>query len=251
MEILASFGPILRYNFDGTFISSMKVDGYVNSFIKTGDTYWINLGMCKLADDGRLLKVFEDGTVIEKFLPFKEDWATIVEQCFSRSGDMISFRECFSHSVYRITDNGPVETTVINFGKHAIPPKIYGRDMRSALDALRSKGYASIEKYLENNKFIYIYFRVIQYGKDVDNYHWLVNKNTGNSVLQKLSDDDPLWAIMENAKILTDDDKLVFMANAQKLKESIDPFFNSANNIRDSLSEDSNPVIVSLKINDF
>ena len=249
VEILGS-GQILRYNYDGTFISSIKIGGFPNSFIKTGNTYWINLGMCKLAGDGRLLKVSEDGTVVEKFLPFKKDWATIVEQCFTRSGDMISFKEYLSRSVYRITDDGPVETTIIDFGKYAIPKNLYGRNMPSALDALRSKSYVTIEKYLENNKFIYIFFK-IKYGNDSDLYHWLVNKNTENSVLQKLSVDDPLWAMMENAKVLTDDDELIFMANAQHLKESTDPFFNSTDSILDSLSEESNPVIISVKINDF
>jgi hypothetical protein len=56
---------------------------------------------------------------------------------------------------------------------------------------------------------------------------------------------------MEEAKILTTDDKLVFMIDAQKIKECTDPFFNSANINKSSLSEDANPVIVKLKINDF
>ena len=253
VEVLETYGPILRYKYDGTFISSMKVDGFANSFIKTGDTYWINRGMNhELASDGRLFKVSEDGTVIDRFLPLKTHWPSITEQCFSRSGNIISFKECLSHLVYRIIDDGPVKTTVIDFGKYDIPQYLYSRDFPAAIDALRSKGYASIEKYLENNKFIYIFFRVTQYGKNTDIYnHWLVNKNTGNSVLQKLSHDDPLWVMMENAKVLTDDDKLIFIANAQMFKECIDPFFNNTNLTMASLSEESNPVIVSLQINDF
>ena len=251
VEILASFGPILRYKYDGTFISSMKIDGFANSFIKTGNTYWINHGMGEMAGDGRLVKVSEDGTVVEKYLPFKGDWATVSEQCFSRSGDMISFKELFSNSVYRITDDGPIETMVIDFGKYAIPKSLYGRDFPYALDVLRSKGYASIEKYLENGRFIYIFFRVIQNGAKVNYYHWLVNKNTGSCVLHKLSDENPVSVMMENAKILTADNKLIFIANAQMLKVCIDPFFSNKNLTMDYLSEESNPVIVSLQINDF
>jgi len=57
--------------------------------------------------------------------------------------------------------------------------------------------------------------------------------------------------MMEEAKILTADNELVFLANVPLLLKCTDPFFNSVIDISNSLSEESNPVIVSLRIKDF
>ena len=254
VEVLASDGQILRYNYDGTFISSQNFDGYPQSFIKAGSTYWFNHGVGKLTVEGRLLKVSEDGTVIEKFLPIETDWFGASEQNFTRCGDIINFKEAFSHTVYRITNNGPVEATVIDFGKYALPKDVYSMNQFTIFDELQNRGWANIYRFLENEQFIYILFLIQQNGvNDVGHYyyHWLVNKNTGNSVLQKLLHDDPLFYLIDRSIILTVDNELVCMANAQVLKECTDTFFNSININKDSLSEVSNPVIVSLKINNF
>jgi len=76
-----------------------------------------------------------------------------------------------------------------------------------------------------------------------------VNKKTGNRVLQKFSPE--MYDMIDNVGTLTADNKLIFMANAQMLKECTDPFFSNANIFSNSLSVESNPVIVSLQINDF
>lgn len=253
VEILTIDGLIMSYHYDGTFLSSRKIEGYPMSFIKTGDMYWCNLSPTPLAVDGRLIKVSGDGTVVEKHLPLKAEWPQFVNLSFSRSGVLISFRDFFSHTIYRITDNEPAVTTVIDFGKYAIPSNVYSSDFRVSREALYNKGYADIWMYLENDRFIYLYFIIIQKGNDTGFYHWLINKNTGNSVLQKLLEDDLLVKMMEieGAKIMTIDNELVFIVDASLLKDCTDPFFNSAKFNKKSLLDDSNPVIVTLTMNDF
>jgi hypothetical protein len=251
VEILASTGQILRYNYDGTFISSQHIDGFPTSFIKSSANYWLNLGVSKLNADGYLLKVSEEGSVIEKYFPLETEWFGLAERNFTRSGNIISFKEIFNHTVYRITNDGPVKTTMIDFGKYALPDNTYGRNQFAVVDELETKGWAYIYKYLENEQFVYVDFKVQQNHKAIGAYYWLINKKTGNSVIQKLSIDDPLFKMMEEAKILTTGNELVFLANAQMLKECTDPFFSNANNINYLLSVDANPVIVRLKINHF
>jgi len=250
VEILAPNGQLLRYDYEGRFLSNQNYEILAQSFIKAGTTYWFNLGVSKLNIDGRLLKVSEDGTVVEKFLPINTDWFGDFGPNFTRSGDVISFKEVFSHTVYRINDDGPVETTFINFGKYSLLKNIYERDPFTVLGDLDSKGWAHIYKYLENEQFVYIHF-IVQQNNEVIYYHWLVNKKTGNSVLQELLPDNPLYEMLEEAKILTAGNELVFLANAPILMKCTDPFFNKVNNIRNSLSEETNPVIVSLRIKDF
>jgi len=250
VEILAANGQLLQYNYEGQFISNQSYGFNALSFIKAGSTYWFNLGVSKLNSDGRLLKVSEDGTVVEKFLPLKTDWFGDFGPNFTRSGDVISFKEAFSHTVYRMTDDGPVETTFINFGKYGLLKNIYDRDQFIAFEELDRKGWANIYRYLENEQFVYIFF-IVQQNREVIYYHWLVNKNTGNSVLQTLLPDNPLYEMMEEAKILTADNELVFLANAPFLMKCTDPFFSGVIDISKSLSEESNPVIVSLRIKDF
>jgi len=69
--------------------------------------------------------------------------------------------------------------------------------------------------------------------------------------MQKFLPDDPLFEMLGGAKALTADNELVFMADAQLLKTCADPFFKNADIIADALPDDSNPVIISLVINDF
>ena len=57
--------------------------------------------------------------------------------------------------------------------------------------------------------------------------------------------------MMQEAKMLTADNNLVFIADALMLKDCADPFFNMNDNIKNSIPEDSNPFIVRLQINDF
>ena len=254
VEVLTSSGQILRYNYDGAYISGKNFDDEPQSFIKSGNTYWLNYGVGKLAVDGRLFKVSEDGTVIEKYLPLETDWFGAIEPNFTRCGDIISFKEVFSHTVYRITDNGPVEATIIDFGKYANPKDMYRANQFVIIDELRNRGWANIDKFLENEQFVFISFLIVQKGVNEAGfyfYHWLVNKNTRNSVLQKLSPDDPLFSLIDRAITLTVDNELVCMANAQMLKETTDPFFDRVKINKNSLSEASNPIIISLKINNF
>ena len=254
VDILAHRGQILRYDYDGTFISSRTYGNNPLSFVKTGTDYWFYIGVIPEAGEGRLIKISEDGTVVEKFLPVKTTWPIpfgIVKN-FTRCGNIITLNEYISHAVYRITKDGPMQTTVLNFGKYAIPHTVFEGDFETVTDKLSEKGCALIFKYLENERFVYVHFQTLQ-GEDFNGfYYWLVNKKTGNSVLQKFSQDDPLYKMMAEAQILTADDQLVFMVNAQMLKACTDLFFNHAVGVvRGSLSEDANPVIKTLKINEF
>ena len=250
VEIVAQSGQMMRYDYDGKFISKQNYDESLLSFIKTGNHYWFYTH--QITGDDRLMKVSGDGTVIAKFLPSKTNWMpVIVTNYFDQCGDWITWKDMFSHTVFRITDEGPVETTVIDFGKHAIPERLYKMDMRDAIQELNSKDYAGIFKYLENDQFIYLFFFIVGI-RDLpnDHYHWIVNKKTGNSVLHKLlpdshTSDDNLF---RGAKALTADNKLIFMMSTQMLN---DPFFSNADSIKSSLTEESNPVIVILQVNDF
>ena len=250
VEILAPKGQILRYGYDGNFISKQSYDESLLSFIKARDNYWFYTH--QMTGNERLMKVSEDGTVIVKYLPSKTDWMPIaINNYMDQCGYWITFKDMFSSTVYRITDDGPVETTVIDFGKHTIQEHFYQMDLSEALNELGKKGCAGILKYFENDQFIYLFFFIVrQADLPNDHYHWLVNKKTGNSVLHKLSSENSTEEddIHKGAKALTADNQLVFMMNKPMLN---DPFFSNAKNIKDSLSEESNPVIALLRINNF
>ena len=97
---------------------------------------------------------------------------------FTQCGNMIALNEYISHAVYCITDDGPVETTILNFGNYAIPNNIFEGDFETVTDKLSDKGCALILKFIENEKFVYVHFQTLQ-GEDFNDYfHWLVNKHT-------------------------------------------------------------------------
>ena len=248
IEILAPAGILLRYNYNGSFVSKQNYDQSLLSFIKTGTDYWFYTE--QTTGNERLMKVSEDGTVIAKFLPAKTNWMPYIEKKLIRCGEIISCKDIFSQTVYRITEDGPVETRVFDFGKYQIPERVYNMDMSDAFNELEDRDYAVIIKYLENKRFVYLYFEIIpKTDSPNDEYLWLVNKKTGNSVMQKFLPDDLLFEMIGSAKALTADNELVFMADAQLLKACADPFFK--NSIANALPDDSNPVIITLPINDF
>ena len=252
IEILTSPDLVQCYQYDGTFISKFHCDISPVSFVKTGANYWFNIGAIQEAFDGQLIKKSEDG-ISEKFLPVKTDWPLpfAIVRNFTQCGDITTFREYLSHTVYHISDNGPMEAIHFDFGKYAIPKDLYEGDFPDVLDDLDEKGCALIYNFLENEQFIYIFFQILKSEQMIGYYHWIVNKKSRNSVLQKFSPDDPIYQMMQGAKAITADNELIFMADAQILKTCTDLFFNHANQVGNTLTEDANPVIIHLKINDF
>ena len=256
VEILNPHGQILRYNYDGTFISKHNDEIFpasVVSFVKTGTNYWFNIGIVQEANEGQLIKKANDGIVTEKFLPVKTNWPLPfgIVRNFTQCGDITTFREYISHTVYHITDDGPIEAVFFDFGKYGIPKGVFEGDFPQVLDDWVEKGSAIIYNFLENERYIYTFFQILKNEEIIGNYHWILNKNSGNNVLQKFSSDDPIYQMLEGAKVITADNELVFMADAQILKTCTDPFFSNANRIGNSLVKDANPVIIHLKINNF
>lgn len=254
VEVTTEYGQILKYNYDGSFISSFNPGINAVSYIKIGTDYLFNIGVIKEAADGQLIKISEDGTVVEKFLPVKTSWQLPfgIAPCFSQCGTITTFKEYLSHIVYHITDHGPVKALIFDFGTYAIPNNIFEKDFEVVRNELGDKRLAFINKFFENERFVYVFFFLPNDDDVFENYHWLINKNTGNSVLQKFLPDDPLHSMLEIAQLLTADNELIFLANAQLLKETTNPFFsNHIQNIANAITDDSNPVIISLKINNF
>ena len=250
VEILAPAGIMLRFDYAGRFISKQNYDESLLSFIKTGVDYWFYTE--QIRGNEHLMKISENGKVMAKFLPAKTNWMPYIEKKLARCGEIISCKDIFSQTAYRITDDGPVETTIIDFGKYSIPDRVYNLEMADAFNELENRDYALIFNYLENEQFVYLYFVIIpETDSPNDDYLWLVNKKTGNSVMQKFLPDNPIFKMLGGAKALTADNELVFMADAQMLKACADPFFYNVNGIGESLSDDSNPVIITLNINDF
>ena len=251
IEILSQQGKMVRYNYDGTFESSHNYDKNATSFINTGNNYWFFLSAWQIGDE-RLIKISKDGIISKKFLPNKMNWIPIsLDRNFSKCGDTFTFKEMYYQSVYQITEDGPVEKTIIDFGIYQIPEQSYSKEFDMAMEELNTNGWITIDKYLENDQYIYLFFWLWKSDEKDTNFHWLINKKTKNSVLQHFTTENPLYEMMQEAKLLTSNNKLIFLADAQMLKTCTDTFFNTSTNFKSSLSEDDNPVIISLQINDF
>ena len=246
VEILDRNGKIIKFDYSGQFISSQSFGVDAFSFVKKDTDYWLYLGY-ENAERKRLMKVSEDGKNIDLFSPFQTNWFTITIQNFYRCGNLITYRDWCSHTLYHITDDGPVEKTIIDFGNYAFPKKVYQMKMETVLDNLRRNGMMIVDRYLENEQFVYLSFSKIQTGAPIKIYHWLVNKKTGNSVMQSFQANH----MMQKADILTEDNELVFITNSQMLRDCNDPFFKINDDMRKSITDESNPIIITFKINDF
>lgn len=251
VDILSSNGKIVSYTYDGKYLSTQNYDLPINSFVKIDNNYWFSLSTFVVGEK-RLCQVSEDGTILGEFLPKKNNWMSFgSEQNLYKSSNTISYKEMFSHETYKIV-NGDLRPGVsIDLGKYSIPAEAYSFDQMEGINFLNNKGWATIDKYMENEDFIYLFFLLWPNEDANDAYCWLINKKTQNSVLHYFSHDDPIYKMMGVAKVLTPNNELLFIVDPIMFEQCSDSFFCVDDKLNDSFAFDSNPLVIKMLINYF
>jgi len=106
------------------------------------------------------------------------------------------------------------------------------------INKLMEKEFLTIQKYLENDDYIYA---GIENGDITKFYHYLYNKKTSKAVLYEMNQDNPERLGLGTAKILTENNELL---------SSGSNLFSPSKDIP-TMDEKSNNVIVKLKIRNF
>jgi len=247
---------IYQYKSDGTFIDTLYTGTYAFSFTKDDDgNYWICKGPYGEENDikgkEQIYKINGKGELLKKYLPidniaFRNP---MPEESLTEVNGNLFFKIWFDNTVYRISDNGAEPVAIFDFKERSITKDILMTPPEQFINKLMEKEFLTIQKYLENDDYIYA---GIENGDVTKFYHYLFNKKTSKAVFYEMNKDNTFRMGLGTAKILTDKNELIFIGDPVILNELI----NSGNNLFSSakeipaMDEKSNNVIVKLKIRD-
>jgi len=127
---------------------------------------------------------------------------------------------------------------IFDFKGRSLPKDILMTPADQFINKLMEKEFLTIQKYLENDDYIYA---GIENGDITKFYHYLYNKKTSKAVLYEMNQDNPERLGLGTAKILTENNELL---------SSGSNLFSPSKDIP-TMDEKSNNVIVKLKIRNF
>ncbi|MGL5618604.1 MAG: 6-bladed beta-propeller, partial [Tannerellaceae bacterium] len=233
---LLGASEIYKYNYDGSFIDKRSTPFPAFSFcIDTDGNYWFYSGNNKTYNPDKLKKFDAAMKPLDQRLPADE---TILPWGFDnlkKNGAITTFVEGFNDTVYQIKDGEIAKAYAINFKDLALDKSAFPADPMDLIPFLRSKHYASIKNYLENDN--YAYFQIAEYppapSKNIGIYHWIFDKAANKNLLIKQDDEALQQSYLTAPQILTADNQLYFLGY---LPDS------------DLAAQDNNPSIISIDL---
>lgn len=231
------------YNNDGTFVSTLKIEGYPYSFTKWEDGSYL---FCKgqVADDNvkignaQLYKMDKEGVIKETYLPIEKNTAfrtPAPDESIQLSNGRIFFKTWFTGDVYEITKGGSRHVTTVDFKERAYEKNILEKSPDDFMKFLMSVNPYNIVRYLENDNFIYVYVTDANYQKF---YHLLHNKINGKTQITNAIRGDSKYPAIGPAKSLTPDNHLIFL---------IDPPIDSIQELPPT-TQNSNAILITFKV---
>lgn len=233
---LLGASEIYKYNYDGSFIDKRSTPFPAFSFcIDTDGNYWFYSGNNKTHNPDKLKKFDAAMKPLDQRLPADE---TILPWGFDnlkKNGAITTFVEGFNDTVYQIKDGEIAKAYTIDFKDLALDKSAIPTAPMDLIPFLRSKHYASIKNYLENDN--YAYFQIAEYppapSKNIGIYHWIFDKAANKNLLIKQDDEALQQSYLTAPQILTADNQLYFLGY---LPDS------------DLAAQDNNPSIVSIDL---
>lgn len=247
---------IYRYKNDGSFIDTLNVRTYAYSFVKDSEgNYWICKGPYdqenRFIGKEQVYKMNEFGEVLKKYLPLDNIAIStpMQEESLTEVNGSVFFKAWFDNTVYKISDNGAEAAVIFDFKERSLPKDILMTPADQFINKLMEKEFLTIQKYLENDDYIYA---GMENGEVTKFYHYLYNKETSKAVFYEMNQDNPERLCLGTAKILTEKNELIFIADPVILSELLSSgsnLFSTSKEIA-TMDEKSNNVIVKLKIRD-
>jgi len=242
---------IVKYAFDGTFISYIKIDGHPFAFAKMDDgKYLFSKGVVADSQIGnaQIYKTDESGKLIDTLLPVNNNAVKVPinENNFQLSNDKVYFKSWFNGNIYLVTKDDYRLSTKVDFKDHKLPDKILEKTTNEFMQLLNNLSYYSIEKYLENDRYIYLYISSFDY-KHFS--HILYDKKSKKYRKSSLPSDS-IYMGLEYAKELNSDNELIFISDINTLNEicSIKGITSINNKTIPQQTSNSDNAIIKLKI---
>lgn len=247
---------VYKYTNEGSFISKIKIVGYPYSFTKFNNgTYLFCKGQVEDENIGKAQLYISDetGNVKGTYLPIEKNTAfstPMRDKSIQISNGKVFFKTWFTGNIYVITEKGPSHVTTIDFKNKAYDKDILTKTPKEFMHFLVSSNPFNIDKYLENEKYIYVF---IMDANAENSYHLLYSKKSCKTLITKASRDNFNYSIIGSAKEITPNDELLFLIDSitiLDLRNTTNDAFDSRLNIS-SLTENSNSVLVRFRIRNF
>lgn len=177
VEVLAP-RKILRYDTEGKFIDSKPIPFSPCAFALADNGYWLANGRNGTDDDYAIR--LTDKSLKEKGCWLKGSYdIPIMEDNFGRS-PLPTFRESYSHLIYRLTPDSVELAYTIVCPEREIPADLYKGDPMEVFQKMHENDYILIKAFLESDDYIYMLMQEYNKGSEtVNDYHWVVDKKAG------------------------------------------------------------------------
>lgn len=212
---------IYTYDRSGKFIGKKPLSIPATSFTKTKQYYWFSTGRNGY-DKYSLFRTNHELKDIQKYIETPEVSVPIKESNFGK-GTVLTFKESFTHDIYRI-DNGDVKFSYkFDFLDSEIPDGMFEGDVMTLADKMSKNQYAMIRTYLENDRFIFMFIH--EYHEDIEDapsfYWWIINKTTNKDIVLSVSNED-IW-LLGNPQVLNGNNILYLVGYTDKKQNDINP----------------------------
>ncbi|SFB55937.1 6-bladed beta-propeller [Algoriphagus aquimarinus] len=210
---------------------------------------WFYSSYNMVAGDHRLFKANGQGEVLKELLPndFNEKMLPIDEQSFFEGDNAVLFRESFMTSVYELSEGDSLrEVYRFDFGATTVPESYWEMDAFAGFEMISKQGFSNLNFLQATEK--YLLADVVtqnESGQKKELYIW--NKSTNKEFKIVIDEDEQGYF---NSLIGLEGDQLVFISYAPYLVRNRETLNLSpeAKASLSSVTEDSNPVIIYVKI---
>ena len=219
IEIL---GPkkIYKYDITGEFIGKQDIDISATSFTKANGYYWFSTGRNGY-DKYTVFRTDEKLNEAKGYLEAEATRLPIKENNFGK-GTILTYKESFSHTVYKIQDGDLLPLHAFLFEGLEIPNGLLKGEMMEIIGKMAKTPFATIHTYLENENYIFIQAQEYLHGIEDDpiSYWWTIDKKNGNNfIFTVLPEDIELYG---NPQILTNEN-ILYCVGYPKQPETDNP----------------------------
>lgn len=250
---LSTFGnevEFSNYSFNNELNSKKRIDFNLYSFEQAKLGYWIYSGYNKEAGVYRLKLISKEGEFKKEFIKnsFNENILPMLEPVFFKGENDVLFRETLKSSIYTLSDSGPIEKYKFDFGSLQVPESFWEMDTFEGFEMINRQGFANINFIFETKTHLLVDV-LIQNESGVKKEIVILNKAKNEWVKIKVDEENSGYFY---TPIGLSDDQIIFISYAPYVVRNLDKLTlsNNAKNSLNSMTEESNPVILYAKIPD-
>jgi hypothetical protein len=156
IEVLfAENGKINKYDYDGDFISTHKIDKIVHNFTKYDNRYFFSGGNNYGINETKIYEYDESISFeINSHLQIDKKTIPVSEYNLYTNGEFLIYKESYDEFIYKYENKQFTPAFKLEFNKYSIPKKFYNMNPIDGFELINEKGYAIVDKVIHSNNYI-------------------------------------------------------------------------------------------------